>query len=141
MSDGMVVYTEDRVDAEEALLLDPDSLDSSKYYRWVQSRPQNIAKKKAMGFQLVSKKSSGVKSLVDLERTVDDTIRFSDSVLMCCPKDRYLRRRSQKQTVIRDRLEATSQRFKEKVDRAAASGLNVKFTDSITDRGEMEDDE
>lgn len=142
MSDIQVdVYTEDRIDPEEAVLLDPSSLDPNYYYRWVQVRPQSIARKKAAGFSLVSRKTSGVKPVVELERTADDTIRFADMVLMSCPKDRYLARRAAKSSIVRDRLEATSQRFKEKVEVASRSGLDVKITEKFQDKGETEDDE
>lgn len=135
------VYVEDRVNEEEALLIDPDSLDPDRYYRWVQVRPQNVARKKAQGFELVSRKNSKVRPLVELEKTADDTIRFADSVLMSCPKGRYLARRQGKQTVVRDRLEATSQRFMEKVDRAKGQGLDVRVTEKFQDKGEEEDEE
>lgn len=135
------IYVEDRVDEEEALLLDPKSLDPDTYYRWVQLRPQNIARKKAQGFQITSRTKSGVKPLVELEKTADDSIRFADSVLMSCPKSKYLSRRQAKKQVVQARLEATSQRFREKVEQARSQGLPVEITEKIQDKGEMEDEE
>jgi hypothetical protein len=129
------VYVTDREGAEVALMLDPTSLDPNLHYRFVQDSPLNIAKKRARGYRLVSRTRDKVRTVVQLEQTADDTIRHVDMVLMCTSKENFLRRRQTRRELVRDRLQATHESFKEKVDEARSAGIDVRLVDKYDDSG------
>lgn len=130
------VVVQDRTDPEMALVLDPASLDPNLHYRFVQDRPTNLAKMKARGYRYVSRTKDKVKTLVELEQTADDTIRHADMVLMYTSKEAYHKRQRNKASLVRDRLEATHESFKEKVAQAQAAGVDVRLIDKYDQRGE-----
>lgn len=134
------VTAEDRYDPQEVLILDPESLDPTKHYRFVRNDPQNIARKKVQGYRVVSRKEDKVKTLTELEST-DDSIQLNDLILMCCHKSTHQARQSRLKGVSQGRLEAAKQKLQEKVDRASASGLNIRVTDKLSDKGEISDGE
>lgn len=135
------VYVSDRSDAEEALILDPASLNPNLHYRFVQDRPNNVAKKKANGYRMVSRSKDGVKTLIQLEKTADDTIRHADMVLMCTTKAHYEKRRGNRRRLVHDRLEATHEQFKQRVRDAQRQGVKVKLVDEYDDSGPPDKEE
>lgn len=134
------VEVQDLYDPEESLILDPDSLDPNKHYRFVQDRPENMARKRHAGYQVVSRSKDKVKTIAETDGAADDTIRVGDSVLMWIPAGRYAARKSRKEQYVNDRIEATTQRMREKIERAQAGGLKVRMTDNVEkDHKEPED--
>lgn len=129
------------LDAELAFMVDQSTLDPNRHYRFVQDRSANVAKKKIRGYRIESRSQSGIRTLVDLEQTADDTIRVADQILMSCPKEGFLRRRQQLAHLAEARLGSTTQRLKERVAQAQASGANVQVTEEYVDRGPKEQEE
>jgi hypothetical protein len=138
MSDAYI-SVQDRTEPELALVLDPDSLDKNLHYRFVDDRPTNVARKKALGYRVVSRTKDKVRTAIELEHTSDDTIRHADMILMCAPKEKVLERRRGRRELVKSRLQATEDNFKEKVAKARASGVDVRLVDSFDQRGEPSD--
>jgi hypothetical protein len=103
---------ESRADAQETLMLDLETLDSNLTYRWVFNSPLNIAKRVSQGYRLVSRKSDGIGLVVEGEKKPDDNIYNGDSVLMCCDKVAYQKRRDRSVQIADARLDYPKDEFR-----------------------------
>lgn len=142
LSDISMVDVSDMRDRQEALMLDPGSLDPSYEYRFVQVRQENVLAKKLRGYQLVSRERDGVKVLVDAqEGDVDDTIKRGDTVLMKIKRNSLQTRRDYSAQIGRMRIDHSAQRFKEKAAAARLpSGDRVRVFDDFSSRREPGDE-
>lgn len=93
-----------RVDPQEILLLDEDTLDPNKTYRWVHNAPTRLAQRQSQGYRLVSRKDDKVQTLVPDEKAPDDYIYNGDSVLMCCDTATVKQRRNRTSAIAVSRL-------------------------------------
>ena len=111
---------EDRSESEALLLLDPDTLDPAKHYRFVQFRTENLTRRRLQGYEVVLRSEHGVKLQTDgmlAEDTADDQIRVADTVLMMCDKKLFAERRRRNAVLARDRLGATESSFEDSARR------------------------
>lgn len=113
MSPRRVEVTE-LVGAEEITRLDPDTLDPTKVYRFLQERRENLARKQALGYELVRRSETSVRLIheEDGEGSADDLIRVGDTVLAMIDKTKYNSRRRQVQNLSAARLGAKEASFK-----------------------------
>lgn len=132
----MSASVEDRADPQETVLLDPDSLDNSKHYRFIQERPNNVAKRIQQGYEVVLRSEHGVRLLSDEldtpeeeTKTADDKVRVGDTILMMCDKDLYDERRKGATRLANARLGATEEQFRQQARRRGVRSL-------IDDEGE-----
>lgn len=116
-------------------ILDLDTLDPDMHYRFVHERPQRQARVKAKGYRPVLAGEDQVKPLVEDMIGPDGIIRDGDTILMCCPKDRFKNRRKLLAEQNRARLAAPKGQFRKKTRGAAPGGEDVKVvTEDKTDR-------
>lgn len=107
-------------------LIDVDTLDTKTYYyRLVQDRPQNMARKRVKGYEPVLAEEEGVKLLTG-EVSADGLIRDGDTVLMRIPKARRLAGRKKLAKFTEDRLSAPVQNFVKKTKGAGPGGVDIK---------------
>lgn len=116
-----------RLDPEIEGIVDRETLDPSMHYRFVQERPQRIARMRAKSYRLVSVSEDKVRSLLE-DETADDRIRDGDTVLMCCPKERFQERRKKVNAVTRGRMAAPVANFRKKTRGAGPGGVDVVVT-------------
>lgn len=116
-----------RLDPEIEGFVDKSTLDKNMHYRFVQERPQRIARLRARGYRLVSVSEDGVKSLLE-DETADDRIRDGDTVLMCCPKEKFKERRKKVAAVTRGRMAAPVANFRKKTRGAGPGGVDIGVT-------------
>ena len=125
-SDAASVQSRSALPEELEGIVDVNTLDTKNYhYRFIQERPQNMARKKAKGYVPVLAEDEGVELLAG-EVSPDGVIRDGDSVLMRVPKDRFRQRRKQIAKFTEDRLTAPVQRFKQKTKKAGPGGKDIK---------------
>ncbi len=106
-------------------ILDISTLDTEHYhYRFIQDRPQNIARKRSMGYVNVLAEEEGVKTLTE-EVSADGLIRDGDTILMRVPKDRYKARVAKNRAFTEARLSAPEQAFKKKTKGAGPGGTDI----------------
>lgn len=101
-----------RADPQEILLLDEDTLESGKTYRWVHNTPLKLAQRRSQGYRLVSRTEDKVKTLVPDEQAPDDYIYNGDSVLMCCDTKLVEQRRGRTASVAAARLDTPVSQFR-----------------------------
>lgn len=113
------------MEAESAMLLDPDTLDKTKHYRFIQERRENLARRRAQGYELVLRSEHGVRLLSEAlaDESADDLIRVGDAVLMMCDKNLFKERRNRLSRLATDRLGATEQSFQEGAKRKGVRSL------------------
>jgi len=117
-------------DSQEALLLDPSTLDKTKHYRWVQ--PHFVAKRRAQGYEVVLRSVHKVKMLtdsLDLD-TPEDQIKYNDCILMMCPLGYFRERRKRNKQLTDLRLTGPEERFK---SQARKSGVRTLTGDDEED--------
>lgn len=105
-------------------IVDPESLDPDMHYRFVQNRPQRIARMRSRGYKVVSASEDGVKTLLE-DEAADDTIRDGDTVLMATPKPRFEAGRKQLRKVTQGRLSSPKSQFRKKAKKAGPGGTEV----------------
>ncbi len=107
----------ERLDAENVLSLDPETLDSSLHYRFVEQR--NLARRKSQGYEVVLRSESGVKLQSDDEsmKTADDLIRVGSTVLMACSQTKFKERRAKVAKLAKSRLDSGEQQFEGQAQR------------------------
>ncbi len=100
-----------REDPQDAMALEPSTIDVNKHYRFC--HPRNLARRKSQGYEVVLRSESGVRLLNedDSVTTADDLVRVGDLVLMACEKKRFNQRRQQIAKLARDRLGSSEQNF------------------------------
>lgn len=118
-----------RADPQDVQLLDLETLDPNKQYRWVTNTPLAISARISKGYRLVSASADGVDTLIDNGKSPDDNIYNGDSVLMCCDKALYEARRKQVERVSEGRLGSPVETFKSQHGRAGARGSKVVIDD------------
>ena len=107
-------------------IVDLDTLNTDEYhYRFVQDRPQNMARKRSKGYKPVLAEQEGVRTLNE-EVSADGLIRDGDSVLMKVPKERFLAGRRKIRKFSEDRLSAPVQNFKTKAKGAGPGGKDIQ---------------
>lgn len=79
-------------DMASVLGLDPDTIDKSRHYRWVNRSSVKLARARMKGYQIV-RKDDGVTPLVDVETGPDGAIIAGDLVLMSTDKATFQRRK------------------------------------------------
>lgn len=121
--------------AELEGIVDLDTLDPDMHYRFGHERPQRQARLKAKGYRVVKVSQDKVKPVLEDMVGPDDTIRDGDTVLMCCPQERWKGRRRQLAETNRARLAAPKGQFRKKTRGAAPGGEDVRVvTADKTDR-------
>jgi hypothetical protein len=106
-------------------IVDMDTLDTENFhYRFVQERPQNMARKKSLGYTPVIE-DDGVHTILG-ETSADGLIRDGDAVLMKVPKDRFKQRRVKSRKFGEARLAAPEQSFKSKAKRNRPGGKDIR---------------
>lgn len=118
---------EERTDSEEALMLDPRSLDKEYHYRWVHTRPQRQTRMLAKGYTYVDKEEDGVIPLVEQPGAGDSKIYNGDTVLMKIPKGRHLAGRKRIAETTRARLAAPVASFRKKAEGAGVELSNKEM--------------
>lgn len=116
------------LDPELAGIVDHETLDDAKHYRFVQDRPQRIARMKAKGYRLVSVSEDGVKTIIGDDEAADDRIRDGDTILMCTDKSRFEEGRKKLAKVTRGRLATPVAQFRKKTRGAGPGGVDVQVT-------------
>jgi hypothetical protein len=127
-SNGESARVTPRLDPEIEGIVDRETLDPSMHYRFAQERPQRIARLRAKGYRLVSVSEDGVKTLLGDAEAADDRIRDGDTILMCCPKERFLEGRKKVAKITRGRLAAPVAQFRKKTKGAGPGGVDVGVT-------------
>lgn len=116
-----------RLDPEMEGIVDRESLDPQYHYRFIQDRPQRIARMKSKGYSFVSATEDGVKILLE-DSPADDKIRDGDAILMKVPKDRHEAGRKKVAAVTRGRMAAPTAQFRKKAQGAGPGGADVAVT-------------
>lgn len=94
------------------LELDPETLDPSLHYRWVNATPLKVGKAKVRGYRAILS-DSGVRTLAGyLDDTSDGTMRIQDVILMACPVEKWRGRKRAALKQVRARLSAPKKQFK-----------------------------
>lgn len=118
----------ERIDPQDNLTLDPDTLDPNKHYRICAER--NLSRRRAQGYEVVTK-DDGVRFLHHDERVTpagaDGVLRVGGMIVMACDKKRFVERRKQVENLGRARLGSAEEQFVEKARaRGRAQGRNVQ---------------
>jgi hypothetical protein len=113
------------IDPEMLGIVDHESLDPQKHYRFVQDRPQRIARMRAKGYRLVSVSEDGVKTVLEDDTEADDRIRDGDTVLMCTPKEKFEEGRRKVAKITRGRLATPEAQFRKKTKGAGPGGVDI----------------
>lgn len=117
-----------RLDPENEGILDRETLDPSMHYRFVQERPQRVARLRARGYRPVSVSEDGVRTLLQEGETADDRIRDGDTILMCCPKEKFKENRKKVAAIARGRMAAPVANFRKKTRGTGPGGVDVGVT-------------
>lgn len=117
-------------DSQDALALDPETLEGGMHYRFC--RPSNIAKRKAQGYTMVLRSETGVKLLNEETsvQSVDDLVRVGNLVLMSCAEERFKQRRNKTTQLSRNRLVSAERAFEQRAKKRGVRTLT-------RDEGEM----
>jgi hypothetical protein len=119
------------VDPDSLGIVDHETLDPDKHYRFVQDRPQRIARMRAKGYRLVSVSEDGVRTVLEDETGADDRIRDGDTVLMCTPAEKFEEGRKKLARVTRGRLVTPEAQFRKKTKGAGPGGVDIPV---VTDK-------
>lgn len=114
------------LDPEQMGILDMESLNPEFYYRFVQERPQRIARMKARGGRIVSASEDGVKTFIEDDTPADDKIRDGDTILMRFPREKHEESRRKVRKITRGRLATPEANFRKKAKGAAPGGEDVQ---------------
>lgn len=115
-------------------IVDIDTLRTDKYhYRFVQERPQNMARKRAKGYEPVNGLEEGVELLTG-EVAADGLIRDGDTVLMRVEKARFKKKRQQLRELTEARLSTPVQHFKQKTKGKGPGGKDILVDTNETDK-------
>jgi hypothetical protein len=114
-----------RADPQEVMLLDENTLDPNKTYRWVHNAPTRLAQRRSQGYRLVSRKDDKVKTLVPEEKAPDDYIYNGDSVLMCCDTATVESRRGRTSAIATARLGTPVSQFRKEHQTSGARNSSV----------------
>lgn len=111
------ISSRDRRNPDESSILDPESLDPEKHYRFFHVSDSRIARAKALGYRAVKRgegKNGGVRTMYD-EDDDDGTgvIQHGDRVLFEISKEKYDSRRRRKQNIATRRLRGPAEQVKE----------------------------
>lgn len=117
-----------RLDPEIEGFVVRESLNPKMHYRFVQDRPQRVARLRSRGYRPVSVSEDGVRTLLGEEETADDRIRDGDTILMCCPIERFEERRKKIAGVTRGRLASPVANFRKKTRGAGPGGVDIGVT-------------
>jgi hypothetical protein len=117
-----------RLDPEIEGIVDRETLDPQYHYRFVQERPQRIARLRAKGYTPVSVSEDGVKTIIGDDEPADDRIRDGDTILMKVPKDRFTESRKKVAKVTRGRLATPVAQFRKKTRGAGPGGVDIGVT-------------
>lgn len=98
----------------ESSLLDESTLDSQYHYRFIQERPQAVARARLKGFRIVRPSEEGVKTLFEQEdATANDVIAHGDRVLMKIRKSQQEKHRAELRERGASRLRTVDEQVKE----------------------------
>lgn len=117
----------DRGEIDAMLMLDPDTLDKEKHYRFCQERRENIARRRAQGYEPVLRSEHGVELLSEyqaLASTADDMIRVADTILLQCDKSIFNQRRKRIAQLATERLGGSEKSFRERASRRGVSTVS-----------------
>lgn len=125
----------DRRNMDDSAMLDEETLDPGKTYRFVQNRQLNVAKKRRKGYEFV--KEGKVKTLTGQEdKRGDGRIHHGDRVLMAAPKGVTQKRREGHKQLNETRLSNTGH---EAVDKARSAGVRIVKGDSGSEPPDKEE--
>lgn len=128
------VIVEGLSDLDATAIIDPESLDPEYNYRFVQKRPQRLARVKMKGYEPVDRDE--VELLTDqLGGAEEEKIIHGDVILMKAPKDLVARRRKEVKELNERRIRAPEGSFRKKAASTRVGGLPVRV---ITTEGEEE---
>lgn len=114
-------------DVGSMLELDPESMDSTKNYRFVREDPMRIARHRMKGYKL-SSKADGPTCFAESDDRGDDVIRVGDTVLMECPKEQYEERQKAKRDLATNRLSGPKKKVEDLADRVGKNlGTKVQL--------------
>jgi hypothetical protein len=116
------------VDPETLGIVDHETLDPQKHYRFVQDRPQRVARMRAKGYRLVSVSEDGVRTVLEDDEPADDRIRDGDTVLMCVPKEKFIEGRKKVAKVTRGRMAVPEAQFRKKTRGSGPGGVDIQVT-------------
>jgi hypothetical protein len=104
----------ERVDAQDAMTLDPETLDPKMHYRFC--HPRVLGRRRSEGYEPVKRSETGVRLLNDPEgyQSADDLVHFGHLVLMMCAKSTFSERRKRGRQVTEARLNSSEKQFAEK---------------------------
>lgn len=115
----------DRLDPEDALSLDEETLDPNQHYRFV--HPRNMAKRKAQGYEVVLRSATKVRLMSDdpnlKSSSADDLIKVGNTVLMSCDLKRFHERRRAVSRLAKDRLGSSEAKFQTEAKKRGVRSL------------------
>lgn len=128
----------DMRDRQDALGLDPSTMEAGYRYRWCQIRPENMTSKKLRGYEMVRRSEDRVRPIFDVEEgEAGDVVRRGDTVLMKIRDHRLTRNRAYNEQIGRLRIKNSNQRFLDKAAQSrTASGEPIRVFEQ--DRLRME---
>lgn len=114
-------------------LVDLETLNTDEFhYRFVQERPQNMARKRSKGYTPVVAEEEGVSTITG-EVSADGLIRDGDAVLMKIPRERFEQGRKKLARLTEARLTAPVANFKKKTKGAGPEGKDIRVVDTDTE--------
>lgn len=116
---------------EDDSLIDPDSLDKNFHYRFVQSRPNRMARARKQGYKPVQADEIVLVNGSDAGESADNLVHDGDRILMKVPKERKKERDKEARKLRAQRMKAPVQSFKNKAERASKTlGKRIRTTTS-----------
>lgn len=114
-------------DNEVEHYIDEETTDPEKHYRFVQKRPQRLARLKHKGYEIVKSSVHGVQPIVEGMLTAEDTIEDGDTILMMVDKTRFLEGREKLANLNRQRMAAPKAQFRRKTRGAKPDGSDIRI--------------
>lgn len=116
-----------RAEPQETGVLDEETLDPNLHYRWTTNNPNQISRRISQGYRLVSRKTDGVKTLIEDQKQPDDRIYNGDLVLMCCDARSRAKRRQDKIELADKWLSAPADEFKTRHSQSGVRNSRVLY--------------
>ena len=117
---------------DDGSLINTDSLDPNFHYRFIQNRPNRVARARKQGYKPVLTTDENAPELTsDSDESTDGLIRDGDRILMSVPKERKTARERQTRKLQNQRMKAPVSGFKKKVKGAESKlGKRIRTTTS-----------
>jgi hypothetical protein len=96
-----------------------ENTDPSRHYRFVRADDRAINRARRLGYEVEKSKEGGVRQVVAGPTAGDGAIRFGDTVLMSCPKEKHASRQ-------RAKLRKTAERIGSVQDKARQQAAQIE---------------